>query len=182
MRCPVLVLLCIVLATSGCSHLMPPRKIRFDRENYHEAVDYSWKQQLLCNLVRLRYGDTLTSLEMTSVNTAYELDTSLTASALLPWHYLRQGSTSFRNSVTAGASATYMQKPTITYSPLRGDALSKTMIAPIPLSNILKSLQTNWAATYIFPCWIKSINDRRNPYDKKFLDWLNYLETSLELG
>jgi hypothetical protein len=156
-----MIILLIVLASTGCSYIMPPQKIPMDRGNYLNAVSTSWKEQLLSNLVRLRYGDTLTSLEMTSVTTAYELDAGLAASYPVTWHPLR-GTTGFRNVVGVGGSASYQDKPTITYVPMRGDALSKTMIEPINLSKILKSLQTGWAANYIFSCCVKSINHLRN--------------------
>ena len=71
MRKLALVLLLIVLASTGCAYMMPPQKIPMDRRNYIDAVSTSWKEQLLTNLVKLRYGDTLTFLEMTGINTSY---------------------------------------------------------------------------------------------------------------
>ena len=79
---PALVLSLLLLAGPGCAYLMPPQKIPMDRRNYIEAVSTSWKEQLLTNLVKLRYGDTLTFLEMTSINTSYSLDANLTAAPL----------------------------------------------------------------------------------------------------
>jgi len=172
----VLVLLLAVLASAGCSYLMPPEKIPLDRRNYLDAVSTSWKEQLLNNLVKLRYGDPLTCLEMTSVTTGYELDANLTAAYPVAWHPLR-GTAGFRNVVGVGGSTTYMDKPSITYVPMRGDELAKTMVDPIPLPQILKSLQTGWAADYIFSCCVKSINGLRNrtstgevPADYHFFD------------
>ena len=143
-----------------------------DRGNYLEAVSTSWKEQLLNNLVRLRYGDTLTSLEMTSVTTSYELDVGLTASYTKSW-----GATSaaagFRDVATLGVPApafSYQDKPTITYVPMRGEALAKTMTEPLSPLRILKSLQTGWLANYIFPCCVKCINKWRNPSDIQFFE------------
>ena len=161
----VLVLLLVVLASAGCtrilSNTMPPQKIPLDRRNYIDAVSQSWKEQLLTNLVKLRYGDTLTCLEMTSVTTAYELDANATAAYTHGWHPVGQGF-GFRNVVGIGGSVGYQDKPTITYVPLKGDALMKTMIKPLPLSQILKSLQAGWKANYLFSCCVKSVNDLRN--------------------
>jgi hypothetical protein len=157
--------LLIVLASAGCSYLIPPQKIPLDRENYMKAVSTSWKEQLLNNLVMLRYGDTLTSLELISVTTGYELDASLSAGYPVNWHPLSsniESTTGFRNVVSVNGSASYMDKPTITYNPMRGEALAKTMIEPLEPAKILKSLQTGWGANYIFPCCVKSINHLRN--------------------
>jgi hypothetical protein len=167
MRRRALVLLLIVLASAGCA-LVPPRKIPIDRGNYLDAVSTSWKEQLLTNLVKLRYGDALTTLEMTSINTTYALDSQLSANYPVLWHPIHstnpQGSWTggFRNTVTLGGTVTYQDHPSIAYSPIRGEALSKTMIEPIRPSKLLKSLQTGWLADYIFPCCVKAINDLRN--------------------
>lgn len=161
MRKQFCVILLLVLAGAGCSYIMPPQKIPMDRGNYLDAVATSWKEQLLSNLVRLRYGDTLTSLEMTNVITSYELAAGLSAGYPVAWHPLH-GTTGFRNTVSVGGTVAYSDKPAITYVPTRGDALAKTMIEPLDPSRMLKSLQTGWYAGYIFSCCIESINHLRN--------------------
>ena len=167
MRRPALVLLLIILVSAGCSYIMPPQKIPLDRRNYIDAVSTSWKEQLLTNLVKLRYGDTLTFLEMTSINTSYSLDANLSAGYPVQWHPLI-GTAGFRNAVTTGAQVAYSDKPTISYVPVRGEALAKTLITPIDPSRILKGLQTGWLPEYILSCCVKSINDFQNPEDPDF--------------
>ncbi|MGD0218153.1 MAG: hypothetical protein ABSC45_11700 [Desulfobaccales bacterium] len=162
-----LLFLVIVLAGAGCV-LVPPRKLPIDRENYLDAVSTSWKEQLLTNLVRLRYGDALTTLEMTSINTTYALDSNLSANYPISWDPLHstypQGNwvDGFRNMLTLGGTVTYQDHPSIAYSPMRGEALAKTMIEPIPPAKLLKSLQTGWAGDYIFPCCVRAINNLHN--------------------
>ncbi len=167
MRRPTLGLLLFVLICAGCSYIMPPQKIPLDRRNYIDAVSTSWKEQLLTNLVKLRYGDTLTFLEMTSVNTSYALEANFSANYTTPWHFL-YGTTGARNTFVGGGGLTYSDKPTISYAPIRGEALSKTLIMPIDPSKILKGLQTGWRADYVFPCCVKNINDLQNRQDADF--------------
>ncbi len=174
MQRTTLVLLLIVLVSAGCSHLMPPGKIPPDRENYMEAVSTSWKEQLLTNLVMQRYGETLTTLEMTSVTTSYELDNNINANYPVAWHPLHATNPvsawtdGFRNVLTVGGYATYSNKPSITYAPMRGDTLEKNLLEPLPIPKILKSLQTNWPAKYIFPACVKYVNELRNPEERFF--------------
>jgi hypothetical protein len=170
MRRSTLVFLLIVLATAGCAYTMPPQKIPLDRRNYLDAVSTSWKEQLLSNLVRLRYGESLTSLEMTSVTTSYELDAGLSAGDTVSWGAM-PNNVGFRNAAPLGATLAYSDKPTITYVPVRGEALAQTMIEPLNPLKILKSLQTGWKANYVFPCSVKSINDLRSPSDVKFFEF-----------
>src|SRR4051812_4724531 len=63
------------LAHAGCS--VGPRALRRDRLHYNEAVKASSEEQLLLNIVRLRYTDTPSSLAITSVADQYELTRSL---------------------------------------------------------------------------------------------------------
>lgn len=60
----------VVLA--GCNSV-GPRTIKGARFNYNEAIADSWDQQLLLNLVRLRYRDTPFFLEVNSVSTQYSM-------------------------------------------------------------------------------------------------------------
>ncbi|MGA8571545.1 MAG: hypothetical protein ACLP7A_12835 [Desulfobaccales bacterium] len=187
MQRTTLVLLLIVLASAGCSHLMPPGKIPPDRENYMEAVSKSWKEQLLTNLVMERYGETLTTLEMTSVTTSYELDNNINANYPIAWHPLHATNPSaswvdsFRNVLTVGAYATYSNKPSITYAPMRGDTLEKNLLEPLPIPKILKSLQTNWPPRYIFPACVKYVNELRNP-EKKFFEFARLFHELTQQG
>jgi hypothetical protein len=160
MRIRTLVLSLTVLATAGCASMIPPQKIPTDRRNYLDAVSISWKEQLLRNVVALRYGEALTSLEMTSITTGYELDANFGVG----------NNTVVTDRVSVGGSATYSYKPTISYVPIRGDALQKTMIEPVDPLKILKGLQTGWEADYVLPCSVKCINDWRSPSDPKFFE------------
>jgi hypothetical protein len=152
--------LLLVSVGTGCA-LVPPQKIPMDRRNYIDAVSTSWKEQLLTNLIKLRYGDSLTFLELTGINTNYTLDANVGVTYFTPWHFL-WGTSGFRNSLTAGGTGIYRDSPNITYSPIRGEALAKTLMTPIPVGAVLKSLQTGWRTDFIIPCLVESINGRRN--------------------
>jgi hypothetical protein len=52
-------------AISGCG--VGPRTVAPDRFDYTEALSASWKQQMLVNMVKLRYGDTPVFLDVASV-------------------------------------------------------------------------------------------------------------------
>ncbi|MGO8943168.1 MAG: hypothetical protein ACLQJ7_05790 [Syntrophobacteraceae bacterium] len=168
MRIRTLVVMVTILATAGCASMMPPQKIPMDRVNYLDAVSTSWKEQLLTNLVKLRYGDTLTNLEIASVTTAYELDVGLSAGNTINWSPLRN-TTGFHDTTALGASAAYSDKPTITYVPMMGESLQKTMIEPLSPLNILKNLQTATLETAsLLPLCVKSINGWRSLDDTEF--------------
>ena len=64
----VRVMLCVLAAAAiaGCATL-GPRTIRGDRFNYNESGAESSKEQILLNIVRLRYGEPIYFLEIGSM-------------------------------------------------------------------------------------------------------------------
>lgn len=165
MRMRTLILPLALFVAAGCTSMIPPQQLPTDRESYLAAVSTSWKEQLLANLVRLRYGDTLTSLEITQVTTSYELDYGLTASNGINWRAFPK-TTGFHDSTLIGGSTAIARKPAITYIPIQGDALAKTMLDPIDPSKILKNLQTaNWETSSLLPLCVRSVNNLRSVAD-----------------
>lgn len=70
-RCLGAVLLA-AFVTTGCQSIGPATIYR-DRLDYAGAIADSWKEQTLLNIVRLRYFDTPTFLDVASVISSYQL-------------------------------------------------------------------------------------------------------------
>src|SRR5881394_3837899 len=65
----------IVLLLAGC-HGIGPGTVTRDRFDYTETLSTSWKQQMLVNMVKLRYGDTPVFLDVASVINQYSIETT----------------------------------------------------------------------------------------------------------
>jgi hypothetical protein len=64
---------CLLCGCGGIgSHTVAP-----DRFDYTEALSSSWKQQMLINMVKLRYGDTPVFLDVASVISQYSVQTQV---------------------------------------------------------------------------------------------------------
>src|SRR5690348_7648773 len=63
-------------AGAGCGGI-GPSTINHDRFDYTEAIATSWKQQMLANIVKLRYGDTPVFLDVASVINQYSLEAAM---------------------------------------------------------------------------------------------------------
>ena len=63
------------LGGAGCS--IGPRALQRDRIRYNEAVKTGTEEQLLLNIVRLRYTDTPSSLAVTTLADQHELAQNL---------------------------------------------------------------------------------------------------------
>ena len=72
---PVVLMLCVV---TGCGSI-GPSTVNRDRFDYITAISESWKQQLLLNIVKLRYADTPVFLEVGQVISGYEVEGTFSA-------------------------------------------------------------------------------------------------------
>ena len=112
------------VAVAGCGTVGPATVTR-DRFDYTGAISESWKKQMLLNLVKLRYSDAPVFLDVSSIISQYSLDTSVNARA--SWDEFLLG-----NSQSLGVSGRYVDRPTITYSPLTGEQFTRNLLTPIP--------------------------------------------------
>ena len=142
---------------SGCAS-MGPATIGRDRVSYDRALSDSWKQQLLLNMVKLRYGDAPVFMDVASVINSYSLEAQLDLGAS------RQSGFDALSTNTFGGSVHYSDRPTITYNPLLGEHFTRSLMAPISPSVILALLQSGWQADAVFRVTVSSVNGVRNRF------------------
>ncbi len=147
-----------LFALSGCTGI-GPGTIVHDRFDYTGALSDSWKQQMLYNIVKMRYGDTPVFLDVVSVINSYSLATSVNAAA--SWQAPIRSSA---NNLSVGGSGTYTDTPTITYSPLSGEKFARNLMRPIPPTSVLSLIEAGYPIDIVFRVCVSSINGIRNRY------------------
>lgn len=154
-RRPRILLLVFFLATvfAGCTNLGANR-IEGERSNYNVAIQRTNDQQLLLNLVRLKYRDTPYFLEVSSVAAQFTLTTNASASASVP-----EGALS---TFGFGAGAQMQEKPTITYSPLQGDKFIQRVLSPITMQTITLLYHSGWRVDRLFRLCLQRMNRIKN--------------------
>ncbi len=143
-----------VLALTGCSHF-GGEKLMVDRFNFNEAIGDSWKDQMLLNLVKLRYGDTPVFLGVQSVIAQHNMRSSMNMGG--SWN---QGPSPWAGAL--GGSAEFSNSPTVTYAPMQGKVFGKSMLTPIPPMNIINLIQSGYSVRPVLRLTVKSINGLRN--------------------
>jgi hypothetical protein len=141
-------------AMAACSSIGPVTVAR-DRVDYITAVAESWKDQTLLNIVRMRYGDAPGFVDVSSIIGAYAVQGQLAAGAAISSNLT---STAPWNLVTLGGNATYLDRPTITYTPIMGDKFAKSLLRPIPPAAIFELIQAGYAADSILQITTRAIN------------------------
>ncbi len=177
-RKTAIVIVLIILAAASCTRGLGPRSISVDRTAYLEAVGNSWKEQILYNIVKLRYGDAPTFVDISRIQQSYQLETSGSAGYTYGWGKaptLDQDRVRFwvptavTNSLTVGGGIRYQTNPSITYDPVTGEVLKNALMRPIQLTDLFSALSTGWDTKFVFPYCVSSINGLRNkPDNKKF--------------
>jgi len=137
----------------GCSAI-GPATIPRDRFDYGQAISRSWQEQMLVNLVKLRYADMPTFLEVASVINQYELQGELGAGATF------QGSGGIDSQGLSGA-ARWTDRPTITYTLLTGDKFTRSLLTPVRPESILFLVQAGWPVDLIFLSSVRAMNGVR---------------------
>ena len=145
----VLLVATAVLLGSGCQSV-GPGTIKRDRLHYATAVADSWKEQLLLNIVKMRYADAPAFLEVVSVVSGYSLETGVSLLGQFSPEPLR-GDT----FVGGGLSGRFTDRPTISYSPLTGEKFTRNLMAPVPLDALMFVIQGEHPPT---PSWVRPWN------------------------
>ena len=148
----------MLLAGVGCASIGPATVPR-DRTDYITAVAESWKEQTLLNIVRLRYGDSPSFFDVSSVISAYTFQGQISAGGQVS----SERTTSIPPGLaTLGGSASYTDRPTITYTPLAGERFARSLLSPIPPSAIFQLIQAGYPADMILQMTVRGINGLSN--------------------
>lgn len=137
---------------SGCAGIGPPILTR-DRFDYNSAISDSWKEQMLNNLVKIRYGDTPVFLDVTNVISQYVVQGGVNVG----FNWAGAG-----NTQSVGANATYFDRPTITYTPLSGQKFAQNLMTPIEPTAILSLVQSGYPVALVFRLAVQAVNGIHN--------------------
>ena len=154
------------LAHSGCQHIGPPT-IAGDRLAYNKAIASSWKNQILLNLVRLRYCDIADFVDVGTASQNYTLTGTAEASFGASIYPLDKMMNTLTPTLTA--SRTKMDNPTVTYTPQSGSDFIRNLNTPIKAFEIFNLIEGGYRADYVLDLTVKSIDDTDNsPENRNF--------------
>ena len=151
---PVLVILVGFILT-GCQSTFGPRALEAMHPAYNQAIINSLGQQMLLNLVRLRYRDTPYFLEVGNVTASLSLDANVGVGANVDFG---AGSDILKPNL----GVAYSQSPTISYAPLQGKDLLQRIFSPISIEAILAMTQSGWSIERVFGLCLERLNDLLN--------------------
>lgn len=152
----VVVLLGCLPLVSGCKSI-GPSSVKRDRLHYATAVSDSWKEQILLNIVKTRYGDAPAFVEIASLVSGYSLETGVSLDGQFSPESLRGDTFG-----AGGISAKYTDRPTISYTPLSGEAYARSLMSPVPLDGVWSVIQGGASAEFVLALTLQSLEGYRN--------------------
>ena len=130
-----------------------PQTIERDQLDYGNTLNNALNQQLLANIVRLRYMEAPMFVDVSSVINQYAVIANVNAQAGINNAF---GGDS--NAATLGAGGRYEDRPTITYTPISGKKFAQSLLTPIPPESLFALVQSGWPAEILFRLTVSSMN------------------------
>jgi hypothetical protein len=176
------IVFCTILA--ACSSYGPKSMDR-DQLDYGNSIGENWKNQMLINIVKMRYVDMPVFVDVGAIVSGYSLSTTVKGNVGI--------NTSFTggDSSGLGASGTYTDRPTITYMPKTGDDYLRAILEPVKPKNLLGLVQAGYSSELLFTWAVESINGVQNwtakasnarPAEAEFVEFVSLLQELQSLG
>ncbi len=157
-----LVLVAIAFAAAGCS--FGPGAFRGGSAGYNIAAQRSAAEQLLLNIVRLKYREPIMFLQVASITAHYDASVSAAGSGSFP--------TGSPDSLGASIGAGYSESPTLSYAPLDGSEFANRILQETDMSTLAILVRGGWDLKDLMRIGIQRIGTLENypapgtgPYD-----------------
>lgn len=133
------------LTVTGC-HSIGPSRISADRGNYDDAVATTNEEQLLKNIVRIRYSEPVFNMRVTNVTASYSLTSSIDNKTGSPGPVVAH--TSNKSALAGSSSSTvwgggiypgvrYSDSPTLSYVPVDDATFVKAQQTPLSFDELV---------------------------------------------
>jgi hypothetical protein len=164
---------CAVICAAGLNGCgtVGPRTIRANRAAYNQAVQQTNDEELLLNLVRSRYRDTLYFTSVERIAATQELLKSVGGSAGVTDARTSYAVPPTGSSVvqvltrpfTLGpASVSVNERPTIFYAPVEGEKFVRQMMTPMNPELLLLLVKSGWSLDRVFALGVAELNGLKN--------------------
>jgi hypothetical protein len=147
-----LLLLGAVALVAGCTSF-GSWVLTGERLNYNAALQITNDEQLLLNLVRLRYLDSTAFVEVGSITAQSSFQSGVEGGRLPNSGSIMFGITGILN---------YSTQPTLVYAPLQGEDFIRRLMSPLTLERLVLLYHSGWSIQRLFSLCVNEINEIEN--------------------
>ena len=145
-----IILISSLVIMTACAKIGPDI-IQASGNDYNIAIQRTIDEQLLLNLVRLKYHDTPFFLEVNSVSSQLKLNSEASLSATLKEQETPE-------TVGLSGKLNFTEQPTVTYLPLQGNDFIQRLLKPISIDTIILLANSGWSIERILRLTVDDIN------------------------
>lgn len=145
----------LLLVLTACQ-TVGPRSLQYGRGQYNVAIHRTNGEQILLNLVRLRYRDAPLFLDVTSISSSLSLELGSEVGGVAG------PQTAGGGVVTPSGRVNYTERPTITYAPLQGQRFGQQFLSPLDLRGLLLLYHSGWSIDRIFKVFLQHLGPLPN--------------------
>jgi hypothetical protein len=151
--------------TSGCGSGLGPAKLTGTRMDYNVSVQRSSNEEMLLNLVRLKYFDLPMFMQVGSIASTYNFGLTAGSTATFPDQrdYLR----SIYGTYTPNVSATYGDTPTVTSTPYQGQTYAQQLLLELDFDRFVMLYRSGWDIDYLMRVLVARIGKIEHYYDAR---------------
>lgn len=146
---------CALALLSGCTSF-GSWVLSEERINYNAALQITNDEQLLLNLVRLRYLDSTAFVEVGSITAQSSFQSGIEGG--------RQAASLGNAASFFGimGSLNYSTQPTMVYTPLQGEDFIRRLMSPLTLERLVLLYHSSWGIKRLFSLCVQEINEIEN--------------------
>lgn len=144
--------LAFLVLLTGCN-VLGPAALRQSRLRYNETVKTTSEEEMLLNIVRLRYSDTPSSLAVSNIAAQFELSGNL---GVTP--FFAAGADRGFNSVLPQAGIGGSDRPTFSMTPLDDSDFARRLFTPLSLDGVIYLAKTTWPIQTVFRLYLENLN------------------------
>lgn len=151
-----------VMLLAGCGYA-GPQSLRSTRPAYNLAIQQTNDQELLLNLVRIRYRDTTYFTSVERIAASLELNRTIGSQGGLSRTSGTAAKDTIARTLTLGpGSVALNEKPTIFYAPLEGEKFVRQMMTPMNPDVLFLLARSGWSIDRVLSIGVLEMNGLRN--------------------
>jgi len=136
----------------GCASISG-NVLRDNREKFNEIAQITNAEQLLHNIVRLRYANSPYFLEISSVSTSATMGGTLSL-----FGNTATGAIALSSDTAISPSVSYSQTPSFVFQPLTGEKFARQLLRPVDLRTLALLRSAGWDLREILVVMVDNIN------------------------
>lgn len=148
------ILLAFVLGLGQAGCALGPRVLHCNQRDYNEAMKRNDEEELLLNLVRLRYNDDIGLLNTNAITAQYELQGQASA---VPFFSLGAADRVITRILPA-AGISGAERPTFSMAPVMDAGVYRRWLKTLDDTDLAGLTELSWPAATIFRLWFQYAN------------------------